>query len=289
MPQSPSLSDQPTVTASGVEIPLLGFGTWQLEPDDARRMVREALRIGYRHIDTAWIYKNEQAVGDGIADAVAEGIVARDDVFVTTKIWVEHFHRDALLRQAEQSALSLGLTPDLLLLHWPKPTPSLEETIGALNAAQEQGFTRHIGLSNFPSALFRQAAALSKAPLITNQVEYHPYLSQKTLIETARELGSSITAWSPLAQGKIADDAVIGDIARAHGKTNGQITLRWIIQQGVVAIPRTSKTSRAAENFDIFDFELSADDMARISALARPDGRLGDWLDAAFQWDQDAA
>lgn len=234
-------SDQPTVTASGVEIPLLGFGTWQLEADDARRMVREALRIGYRHIDTAWIYKNEKAVGDGIADAVAEGIVTRDDIFVTTKIWVEHFQHDALLRQAEESALSLGLTPDLLLLHWPKPTPALAETIDALNEAKEKGFTRNIGLSNFPSALFREAAALSSAPLITNQVEYHPYLSQKTLIETARDLGSSITAWSPLAQGKIADDAVIGEIARAHGKTNGQITLRWIIQQGVIAIPRTAK------------------------------------------------
>ncbi|MBB4798939.1 diketogulonate reductase-like aldo/keto reductase [Brevundimonas bullata] len=281
-------SDQPTVVAAGVEIPLLGFGTWQLEADDARRMVREALRIGYRHIDTAWIYKNEKAVGDGIGDAVAQGIVARDDIFVTTKIWVEHFHRDALLRQAEESAISLGLTPDLLLLHWPKPTPALAETIGALNEAQEKGFTQHIGLSNFPSALFRDAAALSKAPLVTNQVEYHPYLSQKTLIETARELGSSLTAWSPLAQGKIADDAVIGDIARVHGKTNGQVSLRWIIQQGVIAIPRTAKESRATENFDIFDFELSADEMASISALARPDGRLGDWLDAAFQWDQDA-
>ncbi|OJU52917.1 MAG: 2,5-didehydrogluconate reductase, partial [Brevundimonas sp. 67-6] len=256
--------------------------------DDARRMVREALRIGYRHIDTAWIYKNEKAVGDGVADAVAEGIVTRDDIFVTTKIWVEHFQHDALLRQAEESAISLGLTPDLLLLHWPKPTPALAETIGALNEAKEKGFTRNIGLSNFPSALFREAAALSSAPLITNQVEYHPYLSQKTLIETARDLGSSITAWSPLAQGKIADDAVIGEIARAHGKTSGQITLRWIIQQGVIAIPRTAKESRAAENFDLFDFELSADEMARISAQARPDGRIGDWLDEAFQWDQDA-
>ncbi|MET4684991.1 aldo/keto reductase [Brevundimonas faecalis] len=281
-------SDQPTVAPSGVAIPLLGFGTWQLEAEDARRMVHEALRIGYRHIDTAWIYKNEKAVGDGIADAVAEGIVAREEIFVTTKIWVEHFHRDALLRQAEESAISLGLTPDLLLLHWPKPIPSLEETISALNEAQEQGFTKHIGLSNFPSALFRQAAALSTAPLVTNQVEYHPYLSQKTLIETARELGSSITAWSPLAQGRIADDAVIGAIAKVHGKTNGQVVLRWIIQQGVIAIPRTARESRAAENFDIFDFELSADEMARIHALARPDGRIGDWLDEAFQWDQDA-
>ncbi|RZJ19002.1 MAG: aldo/keto reductase [Brevundimonas sp.] len=280
-------ADQPTATASGVDIPLLGFGTWQLEPADARRMVAEALRIGYRHIDTAWIYKNEEAVGQGIADAIAEGVVARDDVFVTTKIWVEHFRDGDLQNQARDSAAALGLIPDLLLLHWPKPEPSLQETIEALNDARARGFTRNIGVSNFPSTVFRQAAALSAAPLITNQIEYHPYLSQKTLIATAAELGSSITAWSPLAQGQIADDAVIGAIAAAHGKTPGQVTLRWIIQQGVIAIPRTTKESRARENFGIFDFQLTPDEMARITALARPDGRLGDWLDDAFQWDQD--
>jgi diketogulonate reductase-like aldo/keto reductase len=276
-------ADQPTVTASGVEIPLLGFGTWQLEPADARRMVAEAIRIGYRHIDTAFIYKNEEAVGQGIADSG----VARDDLFVTTKIWVDNFHDGDLQTQAEESAGRLGLTPDLLLLHWPKQKPPLEETIRALNDARAQGFTRNIGLSNFPSAQFREAATRSEAPLITNQVEYHPFLSQKTLIATAAELGSSITAWSPLAQGKIADEPVILDIAKAHGKTAGQVTLRWLIQQSVIAIPRTTKESRARENFDVFGFTLSDDDMARIHALARPDGRIGDWLDAAFQWDRD--
>jgi 2,5-diketo-D-gluconate reductase A len=276
-------ADQPTVTASGVEIPLLGFGTWQLEPADARRMVAEAIRIGYRHIDTAFIYKNEEAVGQGIADAG----VARDDLFVTTKIWVDNFHDGDLQKQAEESAGRLGLTPDLLLLHWPKPNPSLAETIKALNDARARGFTRHIGLSNFPSAQFREAAALSDAPLITNQVEYHPFLSQKTLIATATDLDSSITAWSPLAQGKIANEPVILEIAKAHGKTAGQVTLRWLIQQNVVAIPRTTKESRARENFDIFDFVLSADEMARIHALGGPSGRIGDWIDSAFQWDQD--
>lgn len=280
-------SNQPTVTASGVEIPLLGFGTWQLDEEAARRMVREALRVGYRHIDTAWIYKNEKAVGDGIADAVAEGIIERDDIWVTTKIWVEHFHHEALLRQAEESALSLGLTPDLLLLHWPKPTPALKETIEALNEARTLGFTRHIGLSNFPSALWREAQGLSAAPLITNQVEYHPYLSQKTLIGAANELNASLTAWSPLAQGRIADDPTITEIARAHGKTNGQVTLRWIVQQGVIAIPRTARESRAAENFDIFDFELTGEEMDRIFSLAHADGRIGTWLDEAFEWDND--
>jgi diketogulonate reductase-like aldo/keto reductase len=250
-------------------------------------MVAEALRIGYRHIDTAWIYRNEAAVGAGIRDAVEAGHVARDDVWLTTKIWVDHFQRDALLKQAEESAASLGFTPDLLLLHWPKKSPSFAETLGALNEAKDRGLTRSIGLSNFPSAEFREAQSLSKARLVTNQVEYHPYLKLTKLISAARELGSSITAWSPLAQGKIAADPTLNEIGRAHGKTPGQVTLRWLIQQNVIAIPRTAKESRAAENFDIFDLELSAEEMDRIHALARPDGRLGDWIDPAFQWDQE--
>lgn len=281
------MTDQPAITIDGHAIPLLGFGTWKLTAEVARRMVAEALRIGYRHIDTAWIYSNEAAVGDGIRDAIEAGHVTRDQIWLTTKIWVAHFHRDALMKQAAESAASLGFTPDLLLLHWPKPEPGLEETLGALNAARDQGLTRTIGLSNFPSAEFRRAQALSAARLVTNQVEYHPYLKLSTLKATANELGSSLTAWSPLAQGKVADDATLIEIGKAHGKTPGQVTLRWLIQQDVIAIPRTSKVSRAEESFDIFDFALSAEEMDRIHALARPDGRLGDWIDPAFQWDQE--
>jgi 2,5-diketo-D-gluconate reductase A len=274
-----------TVRTADIEIPALGFGTYQLEPADARRMVAEALNLGYRHVDTAFIYKNEEGVGQGIADS---GVV-RDDVFLTTKIWVTNFRDGDLQRQAEESAERLGQVPDLLLLHWPKPEPAMEETIKALNDARARGLAKNIGLSNFPSALFRDAAGLSEAPLVTSQVEYHPYLSQKTLIGTARDLGSSITAWSPLAQGKIADDAVIAEIGKTHGKTPGQVTLRWIVQQGVIAIPKTASAKRAAENLDIFDFELTPDEMARIHALARPDGRIGDWIDPAFEWDQDTS
>lgn len=277
------MTDQATITVDGLTLPLLGFGTWQLEPADARRMVAEALRIGYRHIDTAWIYKNEAAVGDGIRDSG----VPRDEIWLTTKIWVAHFERDALLAQAEESAKSLGFTPDLLLLHWPKVKPSIPDTIAALNEAKDRGLTRSIGVSNYPAVQFRQAQATSNARIITNQVEYHPYLSLKTLRATASELGSSITAWSPLAQGQIAEDPVIGEIAAAHGKTPGQVTLRWLIQQDVIAIPRTVKPQRAAENFDIWDFQLSAEEMQRIHGRARPDGRLGDWIDRDFVWDVD--
>jgi diketogulonate reductase-like aldo/keto reductase len=252
-------------------------------------MVAEALRIGYRHIDTAWIYHNEAAVGDGIRGAIATGHVAREDIWLTTKIWVAHFERDALLKQAKQSADSLGFIPDLLLLHWPKTEPTFDETLGALNEAKDKGLTRSIGLSNFPSAQFREAQAISKAKLITNQVEYHPYLKLTQLLETAQDLGSSITAWSPLAQGKIADDPTLNEIADAYGKTAGQVTLRWLIQQNVIAIPRTTKVSRAEESFNIFDFALTDEDMDRIHALARPDGRLGDWIDPAFKWDEEWA
>ena len=283
------MTDQPAITVDGHTIPLLGFGTWNLTPEVARTMVAEALRIGYRHIDTAWIYRNEAAVGDGIRDAIAAGHVARDDIWLTTKIWVAHFDREGLLAQARESAASLGFTPDLLLLHWPKREPTFAETLGALNEAKAQGLTRTIGLSNFPSAEFQEAQALSPARLVTNQVEYHPWLKLSKLRAAARQLGSSITAWSPLAQGAVADDPTLIEIGKPHGKTPGQVTLRWLIQQDVIAIPRTSKVHRAEENFDIFDFRLSDEEMDRIHALARPDGRLGDWLDPAFKWDDEWA
>lgn len=271
-----------TVPAGNVAMPALGFGTWQLEGDVARDLVAAALETGYRHIDTAAAYRNEREVGAAIA---ASG-VARDDIFLTTKIWVDSFADGVLQKAAEKSAERLGTTPDLLLLHWPKPNPPLEETIRALNEAKARGFTRAIGVSNFPTAVFDRAVALSEAPIATNQVEYHPYLSQKPVLAAARKVGASLTAWSPLAQGKIVGDAVLEDIAAAHGKTVGQVTLRWLVQQdGVVAIPRTSSARRAAENFAVFDFALTDEQMARIHGLARPDGRLGEWLDPAFAWD----
>jgi diketogulonate reductase-like aldo/keto reductase len=283
------MTDQPAITVDGHAIPLLGFGTWNLTPEVARTMVAEALRIGYRHIDTAWIYHNEAAVGDGIRDAIEAGHVARDDLWLTTKIWVAHFDREGLLKQARESVASLGFTPDLLLLHWPKREPAFAETLGALNETREQGLTRTIGLSNFPSAELHEAQGLSKAKLVTNQVEYHPYLKLSKLKAAAKELGASITAWSPLAQGAIADDPTLIEIGKAHGKTPGQVTLRWLIQQNVIAIPRTSKVSRAEENFDIFDFQLTEEEVDRVHALARPDGRLGDWIDPAFKWDEEWA
>jgi diketogulonate reductase-like aldo/keto reductase len=274
----------PAIRSGDVLIPALGFGTWQLDNGTAQPLVEQALEIGYRHIDTAQIYRNERDVGAGVA---ASGI-KRDDVFLTTKVWIDHFADGDLQRSAEKSLEKLGVDHvDLLLLHWPKPDVPLAQTLAALNEVKDRGLTRAIGLSNFPSALLAEAQALSKAPIATDQVEYHPYLSQKTLIAAARAAGTSITAWSPLAQGKVSEDPVLIAIGQAHGKTPGQVTLRWLIQQGVIAIPRTKTPARVVENFDILDFELSDAEMASVFALARPDGRLGNWLDAAYSWDVD--
>lgn len=272
----------PAIRSGDVLMPALGFGTWQLENGTAVPLVEKALAVGYRHIDTAQIYGNERDVGAGIRNSG----VKRDEIFLTTKVWIDKFHDGDLQRSAEKSLEKLGVDHvDLLLLHWPKPEAPLAETLKALNEVQSRGLTRAIGLSNFPSALLEEAAKLSEAPIANDQVEYHPYLSIKTLKAKADALGVSITAWSPLAQGKVAQDPVLVEIGAAHGKTPGQVTLRWIIQQGIIAIPRTKNPARIEENFDILDFNLSDDEMTRIHALARPDGRLGDWLDKAYAWD----
>jgi 2,5-diketo-D-gluconate reductase A len=272
-----------TVSAADLRIPAIGFGTWQLDGPAARSMVETALEIGYRHIDTAFIYRNEAEVG---ASITASGI-PRDDIFLTTKIWTDSFRDGDLQRAAEASVRHLGGPVDLLLLHWPSPAVPLLETITALNDAKAKGLTRGIGVSNFPSALFKEAARYSQAPLITNQFEYHTYLSQQAVLETARDMGSTLTAWSPIARGKVSVNPVLIAIGETHGKTAAQVALRWLIQQqGVIAIPRTSNATRAAENIAVFDFELSDTEMATIFDLAHPGGRTGDWLDPAFAWDQ---
>jgi diketogulonate reductase-like aldo/keto reductase len=274
----------PDIRSGDIAMPAIGLGTWQLQGGGAQSLVEQALELGYRHIDTAQIYGNEQDVGAALG---ATG-VPRAEIFLTTKVWIDRFAHGDLQRSLDESLKKLRVPQvDLLLLHWPKPKPALAETMAALNDVRDRGLTRAIGLSNFPSSLMAKAQAASEAPIATNQVEYHPYLSQKTLIARARAAGTSITAWSPLAQGKIADDPVLIEIGEAHGKTPGQVTLRWQVQQGVVTIPRTKTPARLAENLAIFDFALSDAEMARIFALARPDGRLGNILDKAFEWDVD--
>ncbi len=271
------------VTANGASIPALGFGTFRMPGADVLRMVPHALKLGFRHVDTAQIYGNEAEVGEGI---VKSGI-ARSDVFLTTKVWVENYRRDAFLASVNESLKKLKTDHvDLLLLHWPNTAVPLAEQIGALNEVKAAGKVRHIGVSNFSTALMAEAIALSDAPLVTNQVEYHPYLNQRPVIAAAREAGMSVTGYYGMADGAVFEDAVLSDIAVRNGKTVAQIVLRWLVQQeGVIALSKTVSEARAAENLAIFDFVLSSDDMKAIHALARTDGRIVSPNGLAPVWD----
>ncbi|XSG83536.1 MAG: aldo/keto reductase [Methyloligella sp. ZOD6] len=270
------------VEAHGASIPALGFGTWQLEGDVCVEAVKTALACGYRHIDTAQIYDNEAEVGEALADSGVD----REDVFVTTKVWMDQMEEARLQGSVELSLKRLGLDRvDLLLIHWPNPDVPLAETMAALSEVKRFGMTRHIGVSNFPIGLLEEAIALASEPLVTNQVEYHPLLDQQAMLSACRRNGLALTAYSPLGRGGLLSNPVLREIAEAHGKSSAQVTLRWLIQQeGVVAIPRSGDPAHIRSNFDVFDFALSDTEMQRIFALAEPGGRMTDpeW---APQWD----
>lgn len=260
------------VKAGGAAIPAIGFGTWSLKDAVAESAVCEALKVGYRHIDTAVMYANEEAVGAGLR---ASG-VARDDVFLTTKVPHEKLSAKDFLPTAEASVKRLGVSQvDLLLIHWPNPAIPMAESIGELCKAKRMGLTRHIGVSNFTIAMLNEAVKLASEPLVANQCEYHPRMDQSRLIDACRRNKMAFVSYSPLARGKLDGLAPIVEAAKAHGKTENQVVLRWHVQQaGVVAIPRSSNPARIAENFGIWDFKLSEDEMIAISQLARPDGRV---------------
>ncbi len=272
-----------TVNANGAKIPAIGFGTFRMPGADVLRMVPAALKLGYRHIDTAQIYGNEAEVGESIA---ASG-VARSDIFLTTKVWVDKYRHDDFIKSVDESLKKLKTDyVDLLLLHWPKSTVPLAERIGALNEVRDAGKVRHIGVSNFNTALMAESVALSKAPIVTNQIEYHPYIDQRIVLDAARKSGMSITAYYAMADGKVIGDPAIKAIAAAHGKSEAQVVLRWLVQQdGVVTLSKTVGEERARRNFDIFDFELSAGEMQALHALAKLNGRIVNPVNLAPQWD----
>jgi diketogulonate reductase-like aldo/keto reductase len=260
-----------TVSTAGVEIPVVGLGVWQIEKDVCAELVSRSLHIGYRHVDTAAMYRNEAEVGEGIRHSG----VPRREIFVTTKVWKDDIAEGRLEKAAEEGLKRLGLDHiDLLLIHWPNPAFPLAESLRALAEVKRRGIARAIGVSNFTAALLEEAVAKCPEPLAVNQVEYHPFLSQAPVLQACRRLGVAMTAYSPLAQGKVLHDDTILDIADAHQVSAAQVAVRWLVQQGVIAIPRSSHVDRAATNLDVFGFELTQDDMARISALARPNGRL---------------
>ncbi len=272
-----------SVSANGANIPAIGLGTWTLKGDQCARLVEHALKSGYAHVDTAAAYENEEAVGAGLRSSG----LARDSYFLTTKVWWTDIGEGDLQRSAEASVKRLGVDQlDLLLIHWPNPSVPLAESIAALNAARNAGLTRHIGVSNFPTALLAQAKALSAAPLVCNQVEYHPYLDQSKIYRALRDAGMAMTAYCPLHRGGgLLQEPAVTAAAAAHAKTPGQVVLRWQVQQdGVVCIPRTSRLERLAENIDVFDFALDEAEMAAITALRRPGSRICDF-GFSPQWD----
>lgn len=263
-----------TVQANGASIPLIGLGTWQLNNATCVRMVSEALKLGYRHIDTASMYGNEDAVGEGMR---ASGI-ARDQVFLTTKVWQDDLRAKDFQRSVETSLKKLKLPfVDLVLIHWPNSRVPLAETIGALNKVKRDGLARHIGVSNFTVALIDEAVRLSAEPLVTNQIEMHPFIDQSKVLVACKRHGLAVTAYCPIARGSAAGDKVLSRIGKAHGKSGAQISLRYLVQQGIIAIPRTSKPERLKENFAVFDFALSDAEMTEIYRLAHPDGRMVSW------------
>jgi diketogulonate reductase-like aldo/keto reductase len=271
------------IEARGAKIPLVGLGTWDLRGRACARIVEQALRLGYRHIDTAEMYDNEREVGEGLR---ASGI-KRADVFVVTKIWPSHFAPRELERAVKDSLMRLRLSEvDLLLLHWPNPRIPLAETLPALCKVKQAGLTHHIGVSNFTVALIEEATRLTTEPLVCNQIEMHPFLDQSKVVEACREKEMAIVAYSPIARGNAKNDAVLARIGKAHGKTAAQVSLRYLVQQAIAVIPRTSKVERLSENIAILDFELSADEMAEIATLSHGDGRIVDYaFSGSPKWD----
>ncbi len=260
-----------TVEPNSARIPLIGLGTWDLRGKSCARAVEEALRLGCRHIDTAAMYRNEEAVGEGLR---ASG-VPRGEVFITTKVWSSDLRARDFERSARDSLKNLKLDHvDLLLIHWPNSSIPLKETVGALCKMKREGVARHVGVSNFTPALIDEAVKLSTEPLVNNQFELHPYFDQAKTIAATRKAGMSVTAYSPVARGRATGDALLSRIGKAHGKTAAQVCLRYLVQQDIIVIPKTSRPERLKENFAIFDFKLAPAEMKEIAALASPHGRI---------------
>ena len=263
----------PIILNNGVEMPQLGFGVWQVPDDEAETAVATALEAGYRSIDTAAIYGNEEGVGKAVA---ASGI-PRQDLFVTTKLWNSDHGYDATLRAFDTSLEKLGLEyVDLYLIHWPLPSRGLfVETYKAFEKIYADGRAKAIGVSNFlPEHLRTLLAATSVIPAV-NQIEMHPHLQQHGARDFHAEQGIATEAWSPLGQGKgLLEVPAIVAIAQKHGRTPAQIVLRWHVQLGNIAIPKSVTPSRIRENIEVFDFSLDDEDLAAISAL-NEDRRIG--------------
>ena len=272
------------VHVGNAAIPAIGFGTYGMSAAEIYRLIPAALRAGFRHIDTAQIYGNEGEIGDCVA---ASGI-PRSEIFLTTKVWVSNYAERNFEASVNESLRKLKTDYiDLLLLHWPGSNVPLAEQIAGLNAVARAGKVRHIGVSNFNRALMAESVRLSAVPLVTNQFEYHPYLNQSLLIESTLQAGLAVTGYCGMAIGRVFSEPTLEEIAARYHKTIAQIVLRWLVQQrGVVALSRTAKLERLAQNLAVFDFELESEDMTAIHSLATADSRIVNPPGLAPKWDR---
>ncbi len=270
------------IEVKGARVPALGFGTWPLSGPDGTRAVREAIELGYRHIDTAQLYGNEAEVGKGIAQSGA----ARGELWVTTKLSRDHLAAKDVARSTDESLKKLGLDYlDLLLIHWPSRAVPLTETLGAMTKLREAGKTRFIGVSNFTTTLLDEA--VRHADIVCDQVEYHPFLRQGAVLGAVKKHGLLLTAYSPVARGQVPSDQRLQAIGKKYGKSAAQVALRWLIEQdNVAAIPKAGSRAHMQANIEIFDFALAPEDRAAIDALGSGDGRIVDIAGWSPDWDR---
>jgi 2,5-diketo-D-gluconate reductase B len=259
------------IEAHGARIPVLGFGTMTLKEDVCVQLVEASLQLGYRHLDTAQMYGNEREVGSGMRGAGLK----REDIFLTTKVWFTQLAAGDFERSVDESLQRLALPwVDLLMIHWPNAQVPLAQSIASLCKVKKAGLTKHIGVANFNVAMIEEAVNLASEPIAVLQIETHPYPDQSKVIAAARRHGMAVVGYCPLARGKVPADPVLQKIGHAHGKTPAQAALRFLEQQRIIPIPRTSKRERLAENLGSLDFKLSDADMAEIAKLTRPDSRI---------------
>ncbi|EDY80607.1 oxidoreductase, aldo/keto reductase family [Verrucomicrobiia bacterium DG1235] len=262
---------------------MLGLGTYDLRGAEGAASVRTAIELGYRHVDTAATYENEEAVGEGIRSSK----VARDQIFLTTKVDRANLRTSDFIGSAEASLAALGCDyVDLLLVHWPNAEIPIEETLAGASELVAAGKTRFIGVSNFTRPRLKALLKASDLPLVTNQVEYHAHLNQRGLLRLCEENGVLLTAYSPLGQGSVLKDETICDIAKRIGRSPAQVALRWLLQKGVAVIPKSSSAARMRENLGMLDFELDRVEMERIESIGVCN-RVIDWWPGTFEEDPD--
>jgi 2,5-diketo-D-gluconate reductase B len=252
------------IEAHGAKIPQIGLGTMTLKGDVCVQAVKDALRVGYRHLDTAWFYGNEKEVGEGLRQSGMK----RDDVFICTKVRETHLEPDKFRQSLEESLANLQLPyVDLLLIHWNNKDIPFKTSVGALCKAKKDGFAKHVGVANFTTTMLDEAWAVTSEPLVCNQIEMHPFLNQDKVLAACKKHGMAVVAYCPIARGKVPGADVLERIGKTHGKSAAQVSLRYLVQRGACAIPRSSNPEHLKANLDVYDFELTAAEMAELKAL----------------------